>query len=186
VGGRPAGRSSKVGILAAVAVVVVLLLGIGGYAITQLTKDDPAGNTSTDGGGTTGTGETTGTDDGSGSGDGSGSDNAGAGERPTADFYHDDADWSTTAEEHNNHIGKTAAYKCPVKGDPHTVYGSGPFTSDSSVCTAAVHAGYITLADGGWVTIQMQPGVDSYEGTSQQGITTKGWGAYEWAFTIGG
>ncbi|GIJ58008.1 Hsp70 family protein [Virgisporangium aurantiacum] len=185
-GGRPAGRSPKVGILVAVAVVAALVLGIGGYAIAQLTNDD--GKKTAQNGGDTGGGETTDSGSGSDSGSDSGGTNSGGGaERPaSADFYHDDADWSTTAEEHNDDIGKTVAYKCPAGGSPNTVWGSEPFTSDSSVCTAAVHAGWISLADGGWVKLQMQAGVDSYQGTEQYGISTTDYGPFRWAFSFTG
>ena len=58
------------------------------------------------------------------------------------------------------------------------VWGTGPYTTDSSVCTAAVHAGYINLKEGGRVVIQIRKGSDSYEGSTQHGITTEGYHDY--------
>jgi hypothetical protein len=185
-GQPPAGRrnGSRTGILVAVAVVVVLLLGGGAFAVNQLTGDDSKSGASQDPT-DSGRDETTdGATDGGDTGDSGGSTDGGA--RPEADFHLDDADWTTTAETHNNDTGKTVAYKCPAKGEAHTVYGSEPFTSDSSVCTAAVFAGWISMADGGWVKIQMQPGVESYQGSSNYGVVTREWGAYEWAFSFSG
>jgi hypothetical protein len=176
---RPA-RSNRAGILVAVAVVAVLVLGLGAFAITQLNKDDPANNTS-QGAGDSGT-ETT---DGSDTGD-SGGDRGKAATRPTADYYDEGTDWSTTAEAYNDRIGDAVAFECPAGGTPATVWGSEPFTSDSSVCTAAVHAGWISLEDGGWVKIKMQAGVEAYQGSKQYGIETTDYGPYEWAFSFTG
>ncbi|GAA0900413.1 hypothetical protein GCM10009557_76520 [Virgisporangium ochraceum] len=184
--GQPnrAGRSNRTGILVAVAVVAVLLLGLGGFAITQLNKDDPANNTSQGSGDTTDSGGDTGGDT-TDSGD-SGGDRGKAATRPTADYYDEGTDWSTTAEAYNDRIGDAIAFECPASGTPGTVWGSEPFTSDSSVCTAAVHAGWISLEDGGWIKIKMQPGVDSYQGSKQYGIETTDYGPYEWAFSFTG
>jgi hypothetical protein len=176
-----AGRSNRTGLLVAVAVVAVLLLGLGGFAITQLNKDDPANNTSQGSGDSTDSGADTGD-----SGDTGGGDRGKAATRPTADYYDEGTDWSTTAEAYNDRIGDAIAFECPASGTPGTVWGSEPFTSDSSVCTAAVHAGWISLEDGGWIKIKMQPGVDSYQGSKQYGIETTDYGPYEWAFSFTG
>jgi hypothetical protein len=66
------------------------------------------------------------------------------------------------------------------------VWGSEPYTADSSVCTSAVHAGRISLGDGGWVIIEIQQGSDSYEGSSQFGIVTSAYGPFEWEFKFVG
>jgi hypothetical protein len=177
---RPA-RSNRTGILVAVAVVAVLVLGLGGFAITQLTGDDPADNNTSQGSGDSGGAETTdgGNDTGTDGGDK-------ASTRPSADYYDEGTDWNTTAEAYTDRVGSAVAFRCPPGGTPATVWGSEPFTSDSSVCTAAVHAGWISLEDGGWVKIKMQAGVDSYQGSKQYGIETTDYGPYEWAFSFTG
>ncbi len=55
---------------------------------------------------------------------------------------------------------------------------------DSSICTAAVHRGDITLASGGTVTYEIAPGQDSYEGTEQNGIISRDWGTWAGFFVI--
>lgn len=96
-----------------------------------------------------------------------------------------DADpWTANAAEHRGRNGENFEYDCPPGGEAHTVYGSQPYTDDSSVCTAAVHFGAITLADGGTVTIEIHPDWESYEGSDSNGITTLDYGSWPGSFVI--
>ncbi|MFT4150507.1 MAG: LCCL domain-containing protein [Paracoccaceae bacterium] len=63
------------------------------------------------------------------------------------------------------------------------VWGSGPYTADSDLCTAARHAGVIGIS-GGNVTAWAAPGEAAYSGTTRNGIGTQDWGAYEQSFTL--
>jgi hypothetical protein len=62
------------------------------------------------------------------------------------------------------------------------VWGTATYTADSSICTAAVHAGLFDQAEGGTVTIEVVAGLDAYEGTTANGVTTRAYGAYDPAF----
>ena len=64
------------------------------------------------------------------------------------------------------------------------MWGSDPYTADSSICTAAAHAGLITVADGGEVRIEVTEGEETYEGTEAGGITTNDYGSYDKSFTF--
>lgn len=86
--------------------------------------------------------------------------------------------WTTNASFVKLENGLTYSFECPAGGTPGTVWGSGPYTADSSVCTAAVHAGKITLDKGGVVTILVGPGKQMYGATTQNGITTFNYGQY--------
>jgi len=88
-----------------------------------------------------------------------------------------DTGWSATAVDFRERIGEQFTYECPPGGPPGTVWGTAEasYTDDSSVCSAAVHAGAITVADGGDVLIQMVPGRESYPGSTANGITTLEW-----------
>jgi hypothetical protein len=55
---------------------------------------------------------------------------------------------------------------------------------NSSVCTAAVQQGLITLAKGGYVTIEIQPGANSYNGSTKNGITSSDWGPWYGSYTF--
>lgn len=85
--------------------------------------------------------------------------------------------WGLTAVEHREQIGEQFEFECPAGGTPRTAWGDHRtgYTDDSGVCTAAVHAGAITIEEGGTVLIQMVPGQDSYPSSSANGITTLEW-----------
>lgn len=110
-------------------------------------------------------------------------------------FFFPDADeiavGAETATWGDNALGRgpagtTFTFDCPPGGSPGSIWGSGPYTGDSSICTAAVHAGIITLEDGGSVTGLVGGPLDSYEGSDRNGIQTGNWGAYDPSFTIVG
>ncbi|MFC4047614.1 Hsp70 family protein [Dactylosporangium siamense] len=170
-----AGGQRRTGVLAAVAVVLLLVVGLGIYGLTKLGGDDNGGNdnSASQTQDPDGAGETT--------GDAETSEPA-----VPVDVERDSSNWSTTAKEYEGYEGKLVAYTCPKNGKAADVWGNGPYTTDSSVCTAAVHAGYINLDTGGRVVIQIRKGSDKYEGSTQFDITTKSWDAYEWEFTIAG
>jgi hypothetical protein len=180
----PAGQGRKRGILLAVALVVLLVLGGGGYALSRLGQDDNSGgdtssqDTGSDSGTDTG-GENSGDTGDSGNSGGQGTDG-----QPSADAVHPDVDWTSSATEYDGLTDKTIAYNCPANGTIGTVWGVWPYTTDSSVCTAAVHAGKITLDAGGWVVIKIQVGESSYGGSLRNGVNTTEYGPYAWCFTF--
>lgn len=63
-----------------------------------------------------------------------------------------------------------------------TVFGTDIYSGDSSICSAAVHVGLITPQEGGQVTFQILAGLDAYEGSKRNGITTRSWGAWGSSF----
>ncbi len=92
--------------------------------------------------------------------------------------------WSTTATSHRGRNGATVEVQCAPGGTPGTVWGSGPYTDDSSICGAAVHAGAITVARGGRVRIRIGPALTSSRGTARNGVTTLDYGAYPGSYTV--
>jgi LCCL domain len=95
-----------------------------------------------------------------------------------------DDPWAATASTYRGNIGEHYEYDCPAGGEPHIVWGTDIYTDDSSVCTAAVHLGEITLEDGGSVMIEMAEGQDSYEGTERNGIETSDYGQWGGSFVF--
>eukprot|EP01129_Flabellula_baltica_P004473 TRINITY_DN1557_c0_g2_i1.p1 TRINITY_DN1557_c0_g2~~TRINITY_DN1557_c0_g2_i1.p1 ORF type:complete len:593 (-),score=81.10 TRINITY_DN1557_c0_g2_i1:23-1801(-) len=65
------------------------------------------------------------------------------------------------------------------------VWGSGPYTSDSNKCSAALHSGTIS-PNGGSFLSQSMPGQSSYRGSTSNGITSKDYGKWDSSFSIGG
>ena len=64
------------------------------------------------------------------------------------------------------------------------LWGTDVYTGDSSICTAAVHAGVITLDRGGLVTVELRPGQSAYKGTTRNGVTSTEYGAYTHSFLV--
>jgi hypothetical protein len=71
--------------------------------------------------------------------------------------------------------GKTYSCACPAVADPATVYGSDVYTADSSICTAAVHAGALQRSTAGSVTLQTIASPPVFKGATRNGITSEAW-----------
>ena len=80
--------------------------------------------------------------------------------------------WDTTAAGFKGEDGQTYTFQCPKGGTAQAIYGSDVYTDYSSICTAAVHAGLISLADGGKVTIEYRPGRSIYGSTVRNGVVS--------------
>ena len=96
-----------------------------------------------------------------------------------------EASWSTNAREHRGRSGRFA-FDCPANpgGSGGGVWGSGPYTDDSSVCTAGVHAGVITYERGGRVIVGPRPGQNRYAGSDRNGVRTSDYGQYAGSFVV--
>jgi hypothetical protein len=92
--------------------------------------------------------------------------------------------WARNAVELNGKNGQKFAYPCPPNGTVYTIWGTDTYTDDSSVCTAGVHAGVVTLAGGGYVVIQVEPGQDNYTGSARNGITSSDYAAWGGSYVI--
>jgi LCCL domain len=93
-------------------------------------------------------------------------------------------EWRANAAQYRTWVGAQYTYNCPAGGTPGTVWGADIYTDDSSVCTAAVHAGLITVAKGGKVTIQMLDGQSSYRGSTRNKIKSNNYPAWGGSFLI--
>jgi len=72
-----------------------------------------------------------------------------------------------------------ATCACPASASG-SVWGAGIYTTDSSICGAAVHAGALTGA--GNVTVRNTQGCSSYNGSTANGVTSSSWGSYDASF----
>jgi thiol-disulfide isomerase/thioredoxin len=73
----------------------------------------------------------------------------------------------------------------PLTGsDKGTVWGSGVYTGDSHLETAAVHAGVAEPGERCSVVITRVEPLARYEGSRKHGVETRSWGAYPTAFTL--
>lgn len=98
----------------------------------------------------------------------------------------DQTGWSTNAVTYRGQNGARFTYDCPKYGTVGGVWGTDIYTDDSSVCTAAVHTGVISLAGGGTVTIEIRPDAGAYTGSVRNRITSQTYAAWQGAFVIVG
>jgi hypothetical protein len=77
--------------------------------------------------------------------------------------------------------GETMDCKCTPAQMSGSVWGSGRYTTDSSICAAARHAGAVGSA-GGDVKVHALGGCQSYAGSTKNGITSSQWGPYQASF----
>lgn len=78
-------------------------------------------------------------------------------------------------ERGTSHRGSNDAYftqDCPAGGTLGPVWGTDVYSDDSSICSAAVHAGRIIVRLGGPVMVFVQPGRASYAGSARHGVTS--------------
>lgn len=94
------------------------------------------------------------------------------------------ATWAMTMSRYRNDLGRHIRITCPAGGRAFAVWGDGAYTSDSSACTAAVHAGAISLADGGTFTVEITGRHESYEAVTRNGIASRSWGPWNASFRV--
>jgi hypothetical protein len=64
------------------------------------------------------------------------------------------------------------------------VWGSDVYTDDSSISTAAVHAGVLQPGQLGIVKMTILPGKTDYQGTTRNGVTSSSYGQFPGSFCI--
>jgi hypothetical protein len=97
------------------------------------------------------------------------------------------ADWGASAVSLGADTpGATGTVDCAPGGVTGAVWGTGTYTSDSSICSAAVHFGWITQAEGGSVSFRHVAGLDSYEGSVQNGVNSSDYGSWTASFQVTG
>jgi len=92
--------------------------------------------------------------------------------------------WEASATSLNAKDGETLTLACSPGGTGHSVWGSDIYTADSSICTAAVHSGLITLQQGGTVAVELRPGRTIYGCSERNGVTTSPFGSYQHSFVF--
>lgn len=94
----------------------------------------------------------------------------------------------TCAQNAQTLVGVAATHHtvtCPAGCGSATIWGTGAYSDDSSVCTAAIHAGIIQAATGGTVAVTIAPGLEAYPPSTQNGITSAQWGSWSRSFLVG-
>jgi len=68
--------------------------------------------------------------------------------------------------------------------DTGSLWGTDVYTDDSSLATAAVHAGVLHRGETGIVKVQILPGRSQYEGTSRHGVVSRSYGAWGGSYRV--
>jgi hypothetical protein len=92
--------------------------------------------------------------------------------------------WHDSPSDHRDSVGLTFDYVCPADGGLGPLWGTDTYTDDSSVCTAAVHMGFLTREVGGIVRIVVRPGLEAYEGSMRNGVLSEAYGSWAGSFTV--
>jgi hypothetical protein len=81
--------------------------------------------------------------------------------------------------------GKQWRVSCPAGcGQNGSVWGTDVYTSDTPICSAAIHAGVVTVASGGDATITIEGAQPSFKGSARNGITSNDYGQYGASFRV--
>ena len=95
-------------------------------------------------------------------------------------------DWNTQAGSFRGKNGQRFTFTFPAGAPTSRLWGTDLYTDDSSIATAAVHAGFITPQKGGTVTIEIRPAASSYKGSSRNGVVSKPYGSFGGSFVFVG
>ncbi|MCW5680698.1 MAG: hypothetical protein KF794_12110 [Xanthobacteraceae bacterium] len=78
-----------------------------------------------------------------------------------------------------------ASYYFRVKGNPEgQVWGTGTYTGDSNVATAAIHAGLVKAGEVVVVKATVVQPLPKYQGSNMHGITSHDFGRYGTAYKL--
>ncbi len=82
-----------------------------------------------------------------------------------------------------NQAGPLTCHCAPSRFGTSGIWGTGTYTYDSNLCTAALHAGVVGDA-GGPVSVRPIPDAGSYTGSIRNGVTSADYGAWQGAFVF--
>jgi hypothetical protein len=93
-----------------------------------------------------------------------------AGSTVAGDFKICSPGWAQNSQNCSIHVGDKLMVSCPPGGTLRSIWGTDTYTADSSVCTAAVHAGLIGVDAGGDVYLEVTAGIEEYVGSERNGV----------------
>ncbi|MBI2824076.1 MAG: hypothetical protein HYX69_05205 [Planctomycetia bacterium] len=85
--------------------------------------------------------------------------------------------------QYQMHVGKMFKFRVTGSVDG-AIWGTGMYTTDSKLSTAAVHAGVLRPGKTGVVKVQIVPSPPSFTGSPQNGVVSYDYGAYPMAYRI--
>lgn len=88
-----------------------------------------------------------------------------------------------TLTEYRGKTGEVFYFKV-VGATDGEVWGTGVYTDDSPLATAAVHAGVLKKGETGVVKVTIVAGQASYNGSTENDVTTSGWNEWDGSFKV--
>jgi len=93
-------------------------------------------------------------------------------------------DCSLRGDELPGNVGTRHTIRCPSGCNTESVWGSGPYTDDSSVCAAAIHAGAIPLNEGGLVRVVKEGPLKNAKASAAHGVESQAWRYWPRSFRV--
>jgi hypothetical protein len=84
----------------------------------------------------------------------------------------------------NSKHGDVLYFQVTGKTTGGTVWGVNPYTLDSNLAMAAVHAGVLKDGASGVVKVTIVPGLVKYDGSAKNGVTSNSWGSYSLSYQM--
>lgn len=91
-------------------------------------------------------------------------------------------DWDRSADFYSDLPTTSFTRTCSPGGTERPIWGTATYTGDSSICTAAVHAGLITFASGGSVSFELTGEQPAFTSSTSNGVTSGEWGNWPSSF----
>jgi hypothetical protein len=82
------------------------------------------------------------------------------------------------------HLGKTVAIEVTAANNGGSVWGSNPYTTDSQLPIAVIHAGVLKQGETAFVKIKILPDPGSYTGSTANGITSNPYAQWHGCYEI--
>jgi hypothetical protein len=93
--------------------------------------------------------------------------------------------WDAKAVSVQTNLGSEYTYFCPPTGaNLPAIYGSDSYTTDSSICAAAVHVGIITKASGGNVKFRIKGSQSQFFGSLRNGVQSSFYGSFAYSYSF--
>ena len=80
-------------------------------------------------------------------------------------------------------VGKSFVFEV-TGGMNGSCWGTGVYTDDSTLATACVHAGVLKVGQKGLVKVTVLPGQASYPSSTQHGVNSGSWNAWNGSFRV--
>lgn len=93
-------------------------------------------------------------------------------------------DCSLRGDELSEDLGSKHVVRCPSGCNDESIWGSGPYNADSSVCASAIHAGAIPPDKGGLVRVTIRGEAHDAKSSTAHGVKSEAWSYWPRSFDV--